>query len=197
MSIATILSLASSTMIGCASYRTTPDLNIYHPNVYNVIGEKVHQIEGVFCAPKILYNELSSDGSQKPQLSVVINRGYSRYITGNVNSYDKNMVNSYSPLTSKDLRQFPVYEQECGANKKYPHIYWFTLDLQEKFMEGKSKNARMAEYYDIVNQIKKNKYIDVRAIVVPMVSTSITGSTQDARMYFTDEQVRELFSDKE
>ena len=197
ISIAAMLSLAVSVMISCTSYKATPDLNIYHPNAYNVLGGKVDQIKGVFCAPKILYNELSSDGSQKPQLSLVINNGYSRYITGNINSYDEDMVNTYSPLTPQDLSQFPVYEQECGVNKKYPYIYWFTLELKKDYPEGKGKKVRMKEYYDIVNQIQQKKYLYVRAIVVPMVSTSIEGSAQDARMYFTDEQVKELFSNEE
>ena len=191
--MAVALNLVVIVMIGCTSYKATSDLNVYHPNAYNVVGGKVDQIEGVFCAPKILYDELSSDGSQKPQLSIVIKNGYSRYITGNINAYDKNAVNTYSPLTIQDINRFSVYERECGANKKYPYIYWFTIDLQESFMEGKSKKAHMAEYYDIINQIKQNKYLDVRAIVVPMVSTSVIGSAQDARMYFTDEQIPQLF----
>lgn len=193
LSIITALPLlASVIMTGCNSYKPVPELNIYHPKVVQVLRNDSNSI-GVFCADK----SFDVDHSPAPQLSVVLEEGYSRYITGYIDSYDLYEKTIYGSLKFDIFDDKPVYEQDCGANKKYPYIYWFTLDLQEKFMEGKSKNARMKEYYDIVNQIKQNKYLDVRAIIVPMVSTSIQGSAQDARMYFTDEQVRELFDKSE
>lgn len=187
-----VLSLVVTVMMGCTSYKETTDLNIYHSKVVQVLRNDSNSI-GVFCANK----NFNVDHSPAPQLSIVLKEGYSHYVTGYIDKYDQYEKTIYGSLKFDIFDDKPVYEQECGYGKKYPYIYWFTLELKIDYPEGKGKEVRMKEYYEIVNQIKQNKYIDVRAIVVPMASTSITGSAQDARMYFTDEQIRELFSDKE
>lgn len=191
-----VFSLVVTTMTGCTSYKATSDLNIYHPKVVQVLKNSSNTI-GVFCVDQNFYNNFNVDHSPVPQLSVVLKEGYSRYITGYIDRYDQYKKTIYGSLKFDIFDNKILYQQECGLNKKYPYIYWFTLELRKDYPEGKSKEARMKEYNQIVNQIKQNQYIDVRAIVVPMASMSIMGSVQDARMYFTDEQVRELFSDKE
>ena len=137
---------------------------------------------------------MGSEMCIRDRLSIVLNKGYSRYITGTLVSFNEERVSKSLPL--EGLERNSLYQQECGLNKKYPIVHGFVINISESYPDRKGKDDRMAEYYDIVNQIKQNKYLDVRAIVVPMVNTSIEGSAQDARMYFTDEQVRELFSNK-
>lgn len=188
--------LTSITTMGCSSYKAIPDLNIYYPNVYAAYGSPAYQIRGIFCSNQEFYNKYILAPSLKPRLSIVLNDGYTRYITGSIHAYDKEKKDVYNSLKLEILNHHPVY-QECQTSSKYPHIYWFTMDLEENYPDSNIKKERMSEYYSVINQIKEKKYLDVRAILVPMASTNIEGSAQDARMYFTNEQVTELFRKKE
>lgn len=189
-----LLVMTSLITVGCTIYKPNPDLNVYHPMIYETYGDKLNKIKGVLCTKQEFVDNFGPDLSLKPKLSIVLEKGYSRYITGNIYYNNKQTAQ----ILNKQVRlSNSLYQKECGINRRYPVLHEFDLDIVKDYPDRKGKEIRMKEYYDIVNQIKQNKYLDVRAIVVPMVNTSIEGSAQDARMYFTDEQVRELFRNKE
>lgn len=189
-----LLVVTSLITVGCTTHKTNSVLNVYHPVIYETYGNNLNKIKGVLCTKQEFVDNFGPDLSLEPKLSVVLEEGYSRYITGNIYYNNKQTAQ----ILNKQVRSSSSsYQEECGINRRYPVLHEFDLDIVKGCPDRKGKEIRMREYNEIVNQIKQNKYLDVRAIVVPMFSETITGSAQDARMYFTDEQVAELFSDKE
>ena len=141
--LATSVILASLAVSGCSIYKPTAELNIYHPNVYGVYGNITTQVRGVLCTKPEFVNNFGSGKTQQPRLSIVLNKGYSRYITGNILDYNKKNVQS--SLGTKELVTNSAFQQECGANKKYPIIHEFSFDLEEGYPDRKGKDERMAE----------------------------------------------------
>ena len=177
---------------GCANYKAESRLNIYHPQIIEVFSVPP-TIIGSFCTPQEFHDSFSLDYSM---LSIVQHNTYSKYITGTISEYNEKQGTILGSLRIDKTDGYSTYQRECGKGQRYPYIYWFTINLIKDYPNDKSKKDRMKEYNYIVDQINKEKYIDVHVVNRPMVGTSVEGSAQSSHIYFTDEQIVKLFSDK-
>lgn len=181
---------------GCSKYKTTSDLNLYHPQVMSVYTgsaeSKSYNISGIFCSDTGFRKRANTEPF--PQLTVVLPKGYSTFIRGYISEYSAAEPNPYFQVTPQLLQQNPNYQQQCGVDKKYPYTYIFALNIEQDYPDSKWKKVRMREYDQIIEQIRRDKFIDIGAVVVPMVSIKIEVSSKPVRLHFTDEQIEKLFS---
>ena len=184
---------------GCAINSTQPTkkLNMYHMDITSA-SDSNRSFNGVFCADNSFFG-LEKDASSPP-IRIAILKNYEKSktdyyenISGGIILYD---TNSQKNISGKILLDYPVYQKQCGIGKMYPYIYTFRFSLQ---IQSHYEDKNLEEQKKIITQLRKNKYLDIVSVKPPYMSVTkpILVSEHPVRLYFTNEQIRELFSDKE
>ncbi len=183
---------------GCAINSTQPtkNLNMYYINMISASASN-RSFNGAFCADDNFF-ELERDESSPP-IRVAILKNYEKSktdyyenITGGIILSDSN---SPKNTFGKSLFDYRIYQEQCGIGKIYPYIYTFNFSLQT---QSHYENKNIEEQNKIINQLLKNKYVDIISVKPPYMSVAkpILVSEHPVRLYFTDQQLKDLFSNE-